>query len=162
MKYTLHLNSVKETLHLGKIISSLIDQNCLLGLDGDLGCGKTHFTKGIALGLDINENITSPTFNLISEYYSGRLNLYHFDVYRLNSIDELYMIGFEEYLKYNGVLVIEWASLIKEFLPEDFNYINIYKIDEISEKRKIEFDFCEKDEHILKQAIDIFNQGDLK
>ncbi len=159
MKYTLYLKNVEETILLGKIIGGFVNSKFSLALDGDLGCGKTHFTKGLALGLNINQNITSPTFTLINEYYSGRLNLYHFDVYRLKSIDELYMIGFEEYLKYNGVIVIEWASLIKKFLLCDFNYINIYKINSDDEQRKFDFDFCEKDSKILEQTIKIFEGG---
>lgn len=159
MKYTLHLKNVEETITLGKILGSFINSKFSLALDGDLGCGKTHFTRGLALGLNIDQNITSPTFTLINEYYDGRLNLYHFDVYRLKSIDELYMIGFEEYLKHDGVIVIEWASLIKKFLPDNFNYINIYKIDSNYKQRKVDLDFCEKDEQILKQAINIFEGG---
>lgn len=158
MKQTLIINNLNETILLGKILSSSIHKKAIIALDGDLGCGKTHLTKGIALGLNINDNIKSPTFNLINEYLDGNTPLYHFDVYRLNSIDELFLIGFDEYLKNDGIKVIEWASLIKEVLPKDTNYINIFKIPHENDKRKIEFNFSKDFEEVLKNTIDKFKK----
>lgn len=158
LKQTLIINNLNETILLGKILSSSIHKKAIIALDGDLGCGKTHLTKGIALGLNINDNIKSPTFNLINEYLDGKTPLYHFDVYRLNSIDELFLIGFDEYLKNDGIKVIEWASLIKEVLPKDTNYINIFKIPHENDKRKIEFNFSKDFEEVLKNTIDKFKK----
>ena len=96
-------------------------------LQGDLGVGKTVFTKGFAKGLEIKENyITSPTFTIINEY-EGRLNFYHFDVYRINSIEEMDDIGYEEYFFGQGVCLVEWAGLIKEIIPERAVWVNIEK-----------------------------------
>ena len=106
-----------------------IGRNCSTGavyaLIGDLGTGKTTLTKYIAEGLGVEESITSPTFNIVKSYYSGRLPLHHFDVYRLGSSDEFFDIGGEEYLEGDGVCVIEWADLISDVLPESAKVIEI-------------------------------------
>lgn len=96
-------------------------------LEGELGTGKTVFAKGLAEGLGINEPITSPTFTIIQEYYSGRIPLYHFDVYRIADIEEMYEIGYEGYFFGEGVCLIEWASRIGELLPAGCRTISIEK-----------------------------------
>lgn len=107
-------------------------------LRGDLGVGKTVFTKGFALGLGINEHITSPTFTIVNEY-NGRLPFYHFDVYRIGDPDEMYDIGYEEYFFGDGVCLVEWAELIEELLPDNVCWINIEKdLDKGLDYRKIE------------------------
>ena len=158
MKHTIISSSIEETIEIGRILGTQLNSKILIGLNGDIGCGKTHFTKGIALGLNIKDNIKSPTFNLISEYTDGVLPLYHFDVYRLESIDELYLIGFEDYVKSNGVVVIEWTSLIESILPKDTNYITISKDALEENKRIIEFNFSLEYDYILKNLIDILNK----
>ena len=90
----------------------------VIALIGDLGTGKTTLTKSIAAALGIRGHITSPTFNIVKEYKTGRLPLYHFDVYRITDPDEMYELGYEEYFYGDGVCVIEWADLIEELLPE--------------------------------------------
>ena len=97
----------------------------LIALSGDLGTGKTAFTRYIAEGLGITETVTSPTFTIIQEYRSGRLPLYHFDVYRVNDEDELFELGYEEYFYGDGVCIVEWADLIEDLLPEDELRIHI-------------------------------------
>ena len=119
-------HSEEETLIIGKKIGETAKEGQIYCLNGDLGVGKTVFTKGFALGLDIDEHITSPTFTIVNEY-EGRLNFYHFDVYRIEDPEELYEIGYEEYFFGNGVCLVEWAELIKELLPDNIININITK-----------------------------------
>lgn len=158
LKYSLTIKNLNETISIGRLLGSFLEPSMVIGLDGELGSGKTHLTKSIALGLDIKSNITSPTFSLINEYTEGRLSLYHFDVYRLNSIDELFLIGFDDYIRNNGIKIIEWASMVKDILPLNTNYINIYKTKENENSRIIEFDFSPQFDHVLNNAINAFNK----
>lgn len=96
-------------------------------LEGDLGVGKTVFAKGFAQGLGIEEPITSPTFTIIQEYSQGRIPLYHFDVYRIADVEEMYELGYEGYFFGEGVCLIEWASLIEDILPRECKKILIEK-----------------------------------
>lgn len=122
-----HIYSVGETTNLGIKIGKLLNSGDIVCLTGDLGTGKTHITKGLALGLDINDNITSPTFTIVNEYDTGRLKLNHFDVYRVSDPDEIYAIGFDDYIFSDAVSIIEWANYIEEILPKDLLHINIEK-----------------------------------
>lgn len=135
------VDSVDKTINLGKKIGHLAHSGDIICLNGDLGSGKTHLTKGIAMGLGISDNITSPTFTIVNEY-EGRIKLYHFDVYRVNDPDEISEMGFDEYIFGDGVSVIEWSNYIKEIIPEECMSINIIKIPEINESiRKIIIDY---------------------
>ena len=96
-------------------------------LTGDLGVGKTVFTQGVAAGLGITEPICSPTFTIIQEYESGRIPLYHFDVYRIGDIEEMEEIGYDDYFFGQGICLIEWANLIEEILPDHYQKITIRK-----------------------------------
>ncbi|MCI6664885.1 MAG: tRNA (adenosine(37)-N6)-threonylcarbamoyltransferase complex ATPase subunit type 1 TsaE, partial [Lachnospiraceae bacterium] len=96
-------------------------------LTGDLGVGKTVFTKGFASGLSIDEPVDSPTFTIVKEYLSGRLNFYHFDVYRIGDVSEMDEIGYEDYFYSDGVCIIEWANLIEEIIPSDAISVTIEK-----------------------------------
>ena len=96
-------------------------------LIGDLGVGKTVFTKGLAAGLGIKEPVSSPTFTILQEYEEGRLPFYHFDVYRIGDVEEMDEIGYEDYFYGDGVCLIEWADLIREILPEHYKEIRIEK-----------------------------------
>nr|WP_276536953.1 tRNA (adenosine(37)-N6)-threonylcarbamoyltransferase complex ATPase subunit type 1 TsaE [Oceanobacillus caeni] len=109
-------NSAEETKLIGERLASLLEAGDVLTLEGDLGAGKTTFTKGIAKGLGVKRTVNSPTFTIVKEY-EGRLPLYHMDVYRLEDSDE--DIGFDEYFNGNGVSVVEWAQFIEEYLPTD-------------------------------------------
>lgn len=120
-------NSVEETTKLGIELGKLLNPGDIVCLTGDLGTGKTHITKGIAKGLDIYDNITSPTFTIVNEYDSGRLKLNHFDVYRVSDSDEIYAIGFDDYIFSDAVSVIEWANYIEDILPKDLLHIYIEK-----------------------------------
>ena len=104
------VNSVEQTTAIGLELGKLLNSGDIVCLTGDLGTGKTHITKGIAKGWGITEYITSPTFTIVNEYDSGRLKFYHFDVYRVSDPDEIYAIGFDDYIFSDGVSVIEWAN----------------------------------------------------
>lgn len=117
----------KQTFELGKRLAQTLKGGEVIALDGDLGCGKTVFTKGLAKGLGISGNVSSPTYTIVKEY-SGRLDLFHFDVYRIEDEDEMTEVGFDEYLKKGGVCIIEWACLIKDILPENTIYIKMKKL----------------------------------
>jgi ATPase, YjeE family len=116
MEFVTH--SEEETVLLGKKLGEKLKKGDVVALDGTLAAGKTYFTKGIALGLKIQEEITSPTFTVISEY-SGRLPLYHMDIYRLAGEEDFLNIGAEDMLYGNGVCVIEWSEKIREILPKN-------------------------------------------
>lgn len=121
------VDSVEKTISIGTEIGKNANEGDIICLIGDLGTGKTHITKGIAEGLEVDDHITSPTFNIVNEY-DGRLKLYHFDVYRVNDPHEIEAIGFDEYIFGDGVSIIEWANYIEELIPEDHLRITIEKL----------------------------------
>ncbi|MBM6743923.1 tRNA (adenosine(37)-N6)-threonylcarbamoyltransferase complex ATPase subunit type 1 TsaE [Drancourtella massiliensis] len=110
--------SEQETFELGKEIGESAQSGDVFTLEGDLGVGKTIFTKGLAYGLGVCEDVVSPTFTIVQEYEDGRLPFYHFDVYRIGDVEEMDEIGYEDYIHGEGVCLIEWANLIEEILPE--------------------------------------------
>ena len=110
-QYEFKLNHLDETFQFAEKLSQYLKPGDVIGLEGDLGAGKTTFTKGIAKGLGIKKNINSPTFTIIKEYTGGKYPLYHMDVYRLD--DSMEDLGFDEYFHGDGITVIEWAHLIK-------------------------------------------------
>ncbi len=114
-----------ETSKFAKKLAATLVAGDIIALVGDLGTGKTTLTKYIAKELWINEEITSPTFTIVQEYKSGKLPLYHFDVYRLADAQEMYELGYEEYFFGDGVCVIEWADVISEIIPENAKIIFI-------------------------------------
>lgn len=121
----INIKNQQETREFGHKLAAELMPGTVIALIGDLGTGKTALTKSIAEGLGIEDVITSPTFNIVKEYDTGRLPLYHFDVYRIGDIDEMYELGYEEYFYGQGVSVVEWADLIEEIIPEDAIRINI-------------------------------------
>lgn len=120
-------NSPEETFNIGLGLGEKAQPGQIYCISGDLGVGKTVFTQGFAKGLGINEPVNSPTFTIVQEYKEGRIPLYHFDVYRINDIDEMYEIGCEEYFYSGGVCLIEWAEMISYILPENVIWIKIEK-----------------------------------
>jgi tRNA threonylcarbamoyladenosine biosynthesis protein TsaE len=130
-------NNLKDTERLGKIIAKCIGKGTVICLDGELGVGKTALTKFIAKEFGVKGNITSPTFTIIKEY-AGKLPFYHMDVYRIDSEDDMYDLGYDEYIYSEGVTVIEWADLIKGILPEERVNIEIKRIDDTKREINIE------------------------
>ena len=119
--------SEKETFAIAKQLAENAKAGEVYCLSGDLGVGKTVFTKGFAAGLGITEPVSSPTFTIVQIYEEGRLPLYHFDVYRIEDIEEMEEIGYEDCFYGEGVCLVEWAELIKEILPENCKKILIEK-----------------------------------
>lgn len=123
MKTQIILKTEQDTETLGMRLANQIKPGDVIALVGDLGTGKTTLTKAVAMALGVRETVTSPTFTIVSEYGSGRLPFYHFDVYRVHDENELFEIGFEEYLEGTGICMIEWADLIQEILPSRTKWI---------------------------------------
>lgn len=119
--------SAQDTYEYGRRIGESAQPGCVICLDGDLGTGKTVFTKGVAAGLGITEPVVSPTFTIVQIYEEGRLPLYHFDVYRIDDPDEMEEIGYREYFYGDGITIIEWSELIRELIPDDAVRITIRK-----------------------------------
>lgn len=132
--HQIQTNSEEETIGLAEQLAIHLRPGDVITLEGDLGAGKTTFTKGIARGLGVTRVVNSPTFTMIKEY-TGELPLYHMDVYRLENSDE--DIGFTDYFRAGGISVIEWAQFIEEYLPSEFLNIRLSYMDE--HRRFIEF-----------------------
>ncbi len=131
--YKVTTHNEKETIELAQNMESEKFPNMVICLEGDLGSGKTVFTKGFAHALGIEEAITSPTFNIIKEYPNGELPLYHMDVYRLEgNVEDL---GLDEYFHKGGVVIIEWADMIQDYLPEERLEIKIRVLDDVEDAR---------------------------
>lgn len=120
-------NGERETHASGFRLGETAKRGQVFALIGDLGVGKTVFTKGLAAGLGITEPVSSPTFTIVQIYEGGRLPFYHFDVYRISDVEEMEEIGYEDYIYGDGVSLIEWADLIADILPEHYTRITIEK-----------------------------------
>ncbi len=131
-------------------LSKIVNAGELIALVGDLGTGKTSFVKNLAKALGVEEIVKSPTFTYVIEYTSGRIPLYHFDVYRISDPEEIYELGYEDYLDGEGLIVIEWANIIYSELPEEYLSIKLYHNAE--DAREIELEYIgnqEKNREIL-------------
>lgn len=135
MTYEFTTHSAAETVALGKCIGERLRGGECLAYVGGLGAGKTTMTRGIALGMGLDDDVTSPTFALVNEYRGGRISLCHFDMYRITSPEDLETTGFYDYMDSDTVLAVEWSENIKDAMPEDTVYIRIERVDE--ETRKI-------------------------
>ena len=118
-------HSETQTQRLGLRLGTLVKPGSVVLLEGTMGSGKTVFAQGVALGLEVKEHVTSPSYTLIKEYQSGKFPFYHIDLYRVSSDDSLWSLGLEEYLEGDGICVIEWARKVRDFLPENWLLINI-------------------------------------
>ena len=126
MNYIFYSNSEKDTLNFGKKLASYLHPKDVIVLSGELGSGKTKFTEGFLSYFGLENEISSPTFTIVNEYCKNDINIYHFDVYRLEDSSEFYEIGGEEYFE-KGICLIEWGELIKDVLPKDYLEITFSK-----------------------------------
>lgn len=146
-------NSENDTILIAKKLASFLHSCDIVVLSGDLGSGKTKFTQGFLSYFGLENEISSPTFTIVNEYYTNELNIYHFDVYRLSSPDEFYAIGGEQYFE-NGICLIEWGEQIKEVLPKEYLHITFNRDFEEDSKRTLEFEaHGEKYEKIIKELV---------
>lgn len=134
-------NSPAETEIIGAALGKIINPGAVIAYRGDLGAGKTAFTRGLAKGLGCTEIVTSPTYTIVNEYLGGRIPLFHFDMYRLRSSDDLFDIGWEDYLERGGVCAVEWSENVDDAM-EDAVYITIEKLGEKSRKITVEGGDC--------------------
>ena len=130
-------NSPGETENVGAALAAVLEPGTVLAYRGDLGAGKTAFTRGLAKGLGCGEIVTSPTYTIVNEYLSGRLPLFHFDMYRLGSSDDLWDIGWEDYLERGGICAVEWSENVDDAM-ENAVYVTIEKLGEDSRRITIE------------------------
>ena len=129
-------NGTGKTEELGCRLGRVLEPGAVVAYAGDLGAGKTAFTRGIARGLEIPEQVTSPTFTIVNEYEGGRLPLFHFDMYRLGSSEELFDIGWDDYLARGGVCAVEWSENVEDALDDDAIRVEIRRGDR-DDQRKI-------------------------
>ena len=130
-------NAPTETEAIGAALGKIIEPGTVIAYRGDLGAGKTAFTRGLAKGLGCTEIVTSPTYTIVNEYLGGRIPLFHFDMYRLRSSDDLFDIGWEDYLDRGGVCAVEWSENVDDAM-EDAIYITIEKLGEDARRITIE------------------------
>ena len=135
MKYT--TTSPKETENLGAALAQKLRPGTVIAYKGDLGAGKTAFTRGLARGLGADEPVTSPTYTIVNEYLSGKMPLFHFDMYRLHSADDLWDIGWEDYLERGGICAVEWSENVEDAM-EGAVSITIEKLGEETRRITIE------------------------
>lgn len=125
-------NSPLETENIGKMLGEKITDGVVIAFKGGLGMGKTCFTRGLALGLGSADQVTSPTFALVNEYLSGRIPLYHFDMYRISGWEDLYSTGFFDYIELGAVLACEWSENIENALPANTIFVEFNRIDDLT------------------------------
>ena len=130
-------NSPMETEGIGEALGKILPAGAVLAYEGDLGAGKTAFTRGLARGLGYTEPVTSPTYTIVNEYLGGRLPLFHFDMYRLRSADDLWDIGWEDYLDRNGICAVEWSENVRDAM-ENAITVRIEKTGDESRRITIE------------------------
>lgn len=140
-------NSPEYTIKIGNNLAKLLSKGDVVVLSGDLGAGKTKFVEGFLHNFGLQDEISSPTFNIINEYISSDNNIYHFDVYRLEDSDEFYAIGGEEYFE-KGICLIEWGELISDVLPKDYIHVTINKDSNNEDLRIFEFEVNDDSKYI--------------
>ena len=137
--YILKSNSENETKEFAKKFASKLNKSDVIVLSGNLGSGKTKFTEGFLSFFGLENEISSPTFTIVNEYHKDDINIYHFDVYRLEDTDEFYAMGGEEYFE-NGICIIEWGEQIEEILPKGYTKISFRKLEENEDYRELKIE----------------------
>ncbi len=137
MPMTIETHSVSETEALGERLAKCLSSGSVVALYGDLGAGKTALVRGMARGLEIEESVSSPTFTIVNEY-PGHPALFHFDLYRLKNAEELYAIGWEDYLDRDGICVVEWSENAPEAFPEDTVRVYLERLSETDRRIRVE------------------------
>lgn len=137
---TIISKSEVDTIKAGRDLAVKLDKGSVVALFGDLGAGKTSFVRGLAEGMSLKARVTSPTFTIVNEYL-GAVPLFHFDMYRLKSEDELFEIGWDDYIERNGIIAVEWSENVENSFPENTVRVHIIKTGDCS--RRIEIDFPE-------------------
>lgn len=150
MKIKIKSKSQEETKKIAKIFAKFLSKGDVIVLTGELGSGKTKFVEGFLENFGLQNEISSPTFNIVNEYIGRQVNIYHFDVYRLEDSDEFYAIGGEEYFE-KGICLIEWGEIISDVLPKDCIHIIINKDSNNENLRIFEFNACDKYNEILSK-----------
>ena len=133
--------SYEDTINIAKDFAKSLKSGSFVTLDGDLGAGKTAFTSGLVSVLSPATTVTSPTFTIVNEYRQGSIALFHFDVYRLESMDDLYDIGWEDYVAEGGICVVEWADIVRDELDLPYYEIRITKLPDDEEARQISIEY---------------------
>lgn len=151
---TIEINSTSpnQTIEIAKKLASYLTNKDIVVLTGELGAGKTKFVEGFLSYFNLQNEISSPTFNIVNEYNTPSHNIYHFDVYRLEDVDEFYAIGGEEYFE-KGICLIEWGEIIKDILPKEYIHITFKKDSENEDNRVLEFKaYGKKYEKLLERV----------
>jgi len=130
-------NSPAQTEKIGAALAKCLSPGAVIAYRGDLGAGKTAFTRGLARGLGIDESVTSPTYTIVNEYLSGRMPLFHFDMYRLGSSDELFDIGWDDYLERGGVCAVEWSENVADAMDNAI-FVTLERLDDSTRRITIE------------------------
>ena len=146
-KINIKSNNPEDTIKIGDKLAKLLTKGDVVVLSGNLGAGKTKFVEGFLHNFNLQNEISSPTFNIINEYTSSKNNIYHFDVYRLEDSDEFYAIGGEEYFE-NGICLIEWGELISDALPKDYIHIIIDKDSNNENLRVLNFEVNDDSKYV--------------
>lgn len=160
-KINIKSNNPEDTLKIGKSLATLLNKGDIVILTGELGSGKTKFVEGFLQNYNLQDEISSPTFNIVNEYISNKNSIYHFDVYRLADSDEFYSIGGEEYFE-KGICLIEWGEMILDVLPKDYIHIKILKSPKDENLRTFEFEVNEASKYVevLKTLKSIIHSSD--
>lgn len=140
MNFKILSNSEEETLELGARFARILEPGDVIALDGDLGAGKTVFTRGFSKEMGVTSHVSSPTFTIVNEYVGGRLPVFHFDTYRLENSDDFLDAGLDDYFYNEGICIIEWSTIIEDVLPDNTIHIKILGV---GDSRTIDVTFDE-------------------